>query len=257
MEKYLITFKQFISENSSSVIAPDEAARKIFHDCLPFIKESDFRVDDIGVKNALFRGMESEERSRSFFKMMPRADRRPLDMSKDIHAVLDSFLKKHFGFPYRSAGVFAASDSRVAAEYGSVFMIFPIGEFSYVWSDSISDAYFAFDNSKGATFPKYWNQVVKYAKQHGINWTEDEVSSFNPDNKKWPESIALYLEDHPNIYIDDNLSEFLSSKDLKKHEIMLNCPSGYYAVPINAPDSNVEDILFYLRNIMENHAASA
>lgn len=72
-------------------------------------------------------------------KFSVRSDRKPRDMPKDLHNLLDKTFLEMFGWKARSEGVFVTSGATWEGEKDSLF--FPIGKFKYIWSPRINDLY--------------------------------------------------------------------------------------------------------------------
>ncbi len=89
----------------------------------------------------LYRGMKTMPAMENGMGVIsPRVDRRPLDTSKIIHGVLNKRFTEKFGYPFRNA-IFATCGSVAASEYGTSYVIFPIGELHFLWSDVVEDLY--------------------------------------------------------------------------------------------------------------------
>ncbi len=103
-------------------------------DCAKFIDEIQ------GSGSFVFRGTDKEVNSliQSFGV---RTDREPKAVSKRNSVLFDDLMEKKFGIRPRSEGVFGTSDEGVATSYGRPYMLFPIGNYKYVWSDEIFDLY--------------------------------------------------------------------------------------------------------------------
>jgi hypothetical protein len=118
-------FNQYVTKNSEL----ESWLARIENDCKPFLKQS---------KRMFFRGTESTQ---DFLKKFVRGGRFPKDTPKEIHYVIDEAFKKKFGWKARSEGVFATQYLDDAYQYGEPFMIFPIDNFKYVWSNEYTDLY--------------------------------------------------------------------------------------------------------------------
>ena len=67
-------------------------------------------------------------------------NRRPLSSSDLGHKILNDIFVHNFNEPFRNA-VFATGDSNRARLYGVDYVIFPVGNMSYLWSPHITDLY--------------------------------------------------------------------------------------------------------------------
>ena len=72
-----------------------------------------------------------------------RKDRRPRDLSPEIHASADAWFMKNFGVFYRSQSVLVTSDLNVAIAYADspahVARVVPIDKYSFCWSKQLRD----------------------------------------------------------------------------------------------------------------------
>lgn len=137
----MYSFKQFLSEGSGdSTITIEE----LISECLPFIKESEGEL--------IYRGSNSTSGEMTLttpagdfpiYRMDVRQDRRPLNSDSRIHATVDKFLNREFGFPGRSQGLFVTGSRTSASAYGLTYIILPRGEFRYVWSPQVRDLLFS------------------------------------------------------------------------------------------------------------------
>lgn len=101
-------------------------------DCKPFLK------DIRNARNFLYRGMKEQK---NFVKKKVRTDRSPMNTPEDLHELYDRYFKEKFGWNARSNAVFANGNSLEASQYGREFMIFPIGNYKFVWSPEVEDLF--------------------------------------------------------------------------------------------------------------------
>lgn len=80
----------------------------------------------------IFRGINTM--SSKYISRSVRKSRKPMDTPYPLHNLADEWFTKHFGYPYRSAGLFTTGNARDAYDYGSLFMVFPTGNIRFVWS---------------------------------------------------------------------------------------------------------------------------
>lgn len=74
-----------------------------------------------------------------------RKNRKPKDSSRVFHQMVDSYFEEQFHFPARSQGIAVSGPSGDATDYGQTYVIFPIGTFSWVYSQKtkpiVADVY--------------------------------------------------------------------------------------------------------------------
>lgn len=207
------TFKRFILGEQQDVSArPAKAAAMVYAECQPFLKEIDYRSygeDGRDENQYLYRGMAvPSTNSLTFLKCDVLENRKPRDMPLNYHLALDEYLYKKFGIKYRSNAIFATGKLGRAADYGKVYMIFPIGEFKFIWDSNIGDIW------ENLVHPKL-HLTSGHSKYHPPSWSEDPIDIF---------SHMLKVEDY---YKDADLKGAISSGN----EIMISC-KNYYAVSV-------------------------
>lgn len=125
--------QQHINEEMS-IMEPDD-----FNDlkkgCIPYLKDVKKVLGE--PNHFLYRGFQRREGDFSYRK--PRRDRRPSDSSPEWHKTLDYLFNEKFNVKARSKGVFCKIVTPTG--YGMDYMVFPLGDYSCIWSDLISDAY--------------------------------------------------------------------------------------------------------------------
>lgn len=104
----------------------------ILRDCQPILKE-------IGTKYTLLRGIRD---SFMFRKFSVWQNRSPVDISPEGQNAFNEAFEKIYGIKdIRSKAVFTTGHCDNAEEYGQVYLIFPIGNYTYWWSPQSEDLY--------------------------------------------------------------------------------------------------------------------
>lgn len=134
-------------KKSYSVEDVKKAGELILKNCRPFLQQINYNLDEY----ALYRGIGINEK-KLFIELSARlTNRHPSATPLKIHKFLNKQFENQFGHPFRNA-VFATGDPGVAEYYSkeitneiiprfSIYSIFPIGEFEYIWSPDILDLY--------------------------------------------------------------------------------------------------------------------
>ena len=213
----MITFKQFLNEAKQT---PQQVADLIKANCQPFLKESGFSYNNMD-DSTLWRGVSGHIQLPAFSTQKVKTNRGPTDSSKEIHEVLDNYFKSKFGIKFRSNAVFTTGRCHVAEEYGDAFIVFPIGEYKYIWSPKILDAYRFFDNKKSKENRSDENRHGYGDITHALNLTSPLPPA---DSDEYTEIIKKYLE-KVNPYIDHDLKKALGDGD--GPEIMVHCAEYY------------------------------
>jgi len=195
---------EFLIENSIAEIQrdyklPDEViklAYAIRKDCKQYLNENPEPI-----YNALYRGIGGHKKKYIMPNLIKKnvrlGNRDPADMPTYLHMEINQYFKDYHGAPFRNAMFCTGSDVE-ASGYGAEFVIFPIGNFEYIWSPKIDDLWTAYDSFTTALGVNLSSGTALYDK-----FVDDVV--YNAD---WETT---------------NLIEAISSK----HEIMIRCKSYY------------------------------
>lgn len=108
-------------------------AQRIRENCKPFLKLIDNDVREY----IMYRGMEFSidpiQR-----KKVRLDDRKPMSSSPIKHERYNHYFQEVFGAPFRNS-LHTTGDVSMAEYYGDPFVIFPIGEFEFLWSPDVND----------------------------------------------------------------------------------------------------------------------
>lgn len=198
-------FKKWLTEEDNI----NDVIEDIEDSCQPYLKDLQSIKRSPGL---LFSGRNSRE---NFIKNRIRKNRRPKDMPEEIHDLLNDKFKEKFGINLRSETLFCYPDAEPTAEFGSVYIIFPIGKYQIYWSPSVQDLF------------------RNLADRVGWNTLDD----FEGDEQKTIDTI----ENVVSTYQKGNLKKALSSNVVT--EIMLHC-NEYIGVSYKY----IEEILLFLRD---------
>jgi hypothetical protein len=136
---------EILHENKST----DRVIDFIRKNCQPFLAANKSSLLD---ETYLLSGT-NRWNSRVFKSPVP-TNRMPRDTSLLIHNLFDNYFKQHFGIPYRSNALFTTTQSSVAEQYGNVYAVFPIGNFSILTSPMVEDLTSQLPLSKGSGLQK-------------------------------------------------------------------------------------------------------
>lgn len=112
------------------------------------------------------------------FDVWTNRTRKPTHTPLPLHFLADMWMEETFGYAYRSSSCFASTDYLMASRYGTVYSIFPIGEYELLYSPMIGDLYEwylrACDYVDDQVFG-YTDQFLKDTKKYGLQFevTED------------------------------------------------------------------------------------
>lgn len=180
-----------INKATDEDISPETIADIVNKNCSEFLLESKgqalYRGVNIGGENLSFRDI--------FIEASPFLDRLPTNTGLETHEfavkiMKDKGFKAHRGNSFFCSGVYG-----VAAEYGTVYHIFPKDGFKYTWSKNIDDFYY-------------------------------HVKKTNASSEEYLEDEEFYagIESVIEKYQTDGLLNAIHSG----HEVMVTCSSAYF-----------------------------
>lgn len=207
-------FKQFILLED---FTPEQAAERVLSECQPFLSKAGGKM--------LYRGLPPKVITDFFTKHSVVKDREPVDTKPIIHDAMNAAFKHMYGIKFRSDAVFCTGDFHQAREYGNACAIFPIGEFDYLWSTKVGDAYRFFDNGG----------VVHALGKDEVMWFLDQdLRETDPTfYKKYAEAVFNFLvAGEGNYLFNSGLERALDHGP----EIMIHCDS-YYAIYVPSKNS--------------------
>lgn len=113
-------------------------AEKIKRDCQPYLKQNKNAM----ISRSLYRGVKTGmDDPLTIQKSVRLDDRRSSDSDARVHDFFNKYFTEIYGAPFRNA-MFASGSPGAASDYGdNVYIVFPIGEFQYLWSDVVDDLY--------------------------------------------------------------------------------------------------------------------
>jgi len=188
--------KEFIIEDYGTLKEQQAWVNLIKRDCKPYLKDIK-RIDNY----RLYRGMKHIQDAFSKRKIRLN-DRTPTDTPQIIHDAINNYFNDAFGAPFRNA-MFCSGDYGEIQEYGEGYVIFPIGNYEFVWSPNIEDLYKIWDEYQ----PEFPDDVDAY-KRMAADFVEREI-------------VDKYTNRHMTKAIESG------------NEVMVRC-NEYYAVDVFA-----------------------
>lgn len=138
----MTTFKQFLTEDEQLTI------EDIVRDCKPFLDQWEGKPLWRGIRGVAFASNHSmmdvngSPVKVSWMKRAVRSDRVPKNTWDEASEVVDTYFLDKFGWRPRSEGLFVTGSYSRADQYGIVYLIFPIGQFNFLWSPNVPDLYY-------------------------------------------------------------------------------------------------------------------
>lgn len=202
-------FKTYINEQSIP-LTDEEIYNFIQERCKPYLKER-------GFEKSLYRGLKE---SLAVLIRHPRKDRKPRNMSPSISVAIDNILKKQIGWKPRSEGVFVTPIYFDAESYGNPYVVFPIGDFKYVYFSDIED-----------TIELSRNVYNEIRRLTGFDPLDSEFWEYKKDFmnttniKNLPHEKQTVLVRAVRNVIKENPPRTTQLKHVRKEEITIKCKS--------------------------------
>lgn len=141
-----MNFKQFLKEQESQ-----ELSDYLIEHCKPFFSKSDenplllLRGVSRLPANKFPIMLSIDGNERECIEAQVRKDRQPLTTGAEDHEIMDKWFEENFNHKFRSKALFCVGSDTPFSDingYGHIALaIFPIGDFKFVWSPKIQDAY--------------------------------------------------------------------------------------------------------------------
>jgi hypothetical protein len=109
--------------------------KRIKSECKPYLEATEYDV----MEYRLYRGLKGTN-APYMSSRVRLTGRKPQATGTHIHDALNEWFTKKFGEPFRNA-LFTASKADFAADYGNLYLVFPTGNFSFIWSPKVGDLY--------------------------------------------------------------------------------------------------------------------
>lgn len=124
----MTTLIHFLTEQQTT---EQQWAYQIANDCKPAIDRASGPQ-----AYSLYRGIETRK---DFLHKQVRTERQPRDTDQKIHRAMDEWFYENFGTRYRSNSIACTGDRVSTADYGNSYLVFPIGQFDFIWSPQLHD----------------------------------------------------------------------------------------------------------------------
>lgn len=173
----------FEVENLSTMIS--EYRDFINENCQPYLS----MIED-PIKYKMLRGTNGKK---SGDIIHTRPDRKPLHSSKFIHDIFEISFKQTGITANRSNSIFTTGYYNSALAFGSVYVVYPIGDFDFSWSPKVEDL------QADANFWKHLKLDTDQITLEDLNPISQLYSSWSKFNPFFmPENLTEYLRQTSN-----------------------------------------------------------
>lgn len=230
------TFKTHLLE-ARDTVELDEVLTEIDSNCQRFLRESNGLPLYRGINNSMLKP----------FKGQIRTNREPRHSSREHHTFFNLLLSTVAGiWNVRSMGLFATGSLEVAQAYDRPHVIFPIGNYDFIWSRHIDDLftgatviYSLIANRLSTPDWPLSELLVRRAVKVLFEEVPDVETAIKMpdkfDNKcyelfhiPFSEFTDICLEIGEELYQMDKMNAAIASG----HEITIFICPGYYAIPV-------------------------
>jgi len=196
--KYLRRYEESLNDKQNEL-------NLILTDCKQYIED----VKESGI--FLYRGV--EKNIYSITKSENERNRQPVDTDINLHDYINDFFENKFGIRLREECVFTFQHDMYQS-YGTNYLMFPIGEYTYYTSKDVLDLY------RTLSVPKFSKFALSKRGILDSNQMETFHNEINEQEDKFIKLLGTYKE-------YNSLSEIGETPC----EIMIDCDS-YYLIPL-------------------------
>jgi len=227
-------FKIIEDKQTMAQIPVTSMANFIKKNCQPVLRE----LNSQETPPLLYRGIKSND---PIFIGTVRKNRRPKDTGIEYHNLFNNSFFKLFGWKPRSEGLFVSGEVWSTKSYGDTYIIFPMGDFKFIYSPNVIDLYVELQNITNYDDFIY-KLKIKNKAVLSKEWREGEFGYNSKQKrygmiKKYPEIMNAFIKGE---YTDKNFIEGI----LSRTEIMINCDK-YVAIEKKFyNDQKFSDFLF-------------
>jgi len=108
--------------------------QELGRNCKPYL--SQFNSVEEAFINGLYRGIRNEDNFA--VKNVRLNDRKPLGMNPGTMKDVNNYFKKEFGAPFRFSAL-CTGEKMLAQAFGDPYVIFPAGDYRFLWSPQVED----------------------------------------------------------------------------------------------------------------------
>ena len=178
----------------------------------------------------IWRGMKNTD---SYGTKKVRQDRIPTDTPIFVHDAIGNMFKENYGWNPRSNAMFCSTSEEDVGQYGARYMVFPIGQFKFMWSKRVPDLYNDVIGSGDASVNAWVSTELRKRDASELKDKTDikmELFGSIQKSKKYHkidstyESFLKFLIGEYADYKDTDLLGALRTNN----EIMIQCESYFY-----------------------------
>jgi len=167
--------------------------------------------------NALYRGINGIRPTGN--KIDYWEYRTPVDMSSNRQDMIDDVLHRQGMKAVRGNSIFTSPRMKIAKDWGSPFIVFPMNGFQYTWFKN---------QNKGDYMYFVFNAIIDDSLEEYRNLDDDESHNDFPTAEKFIMD-QLYLMTEQYEPMNTNLEMAIE----EGKEVLITGPNSYYAIPLS------------------------
>jgi len=177
--------------------------------CKPFLNEWLSAYNGKNLK-IWYSGRDNKD---SYYEGIIRTNRIPTSTSGKVHTDIDDYFYKEFGTRFRSNAIFVTGNLKEAMTYGKPYLIFPIGKYTFLWSDEIDDM-FLYSDILSRDVSKRKNDILN---SYTTDYMKDAIKSGNEIMLSGKKYIALRAMIYNDVIL--NWYELFGTKECTLEKI--------------------------------------
>ncbi len=194
-------YNKYLKESDSTDIY--SLLANISKNCKPFLKEWLPVYKKTGT--FLYRGTDTRD---YFGTKTVRTNRIPMSTPEELHNEIDDLMYDMYGIHGRSKSIFCTFNPDDAGGYGDIMLVFPIGNFKYLWSKDYEDLYISLarlsNNNDGFDMKAYISRRISQdGKDKNTKVLRKMVSGYRTDNLygAYKSESEIMVQCHQYYYI--------------------------------------------------------
>lgn len=164
-----------------------------------------------------------------------RKNRKPRDTDVRYHNAINRAFLSVFGWKARGQGLFVTGDQKFAEVYGIPYLIFPVGDFKFVYSPVFKDLWLG-----AGVSDEMFMQTLQLDNKRELNklwWGDNSAAGRYKILAKHPEIMEAFVRKY---YTDQNFHRGVTLG----REIMINCDKYVAIQKYTYDEDNIHQRLF-------------
>lgn len=220
-------------------------------DCKPFLNLLiSSNEQNSKTRSLFFRGYERGSQglgkgNKGLYKKERRDDRRPKDTDIDVQIAIDDKFEQKFGYRLRSEGIFTTKSTSTSEQYGWPYIFFPIGDFDFFYSDTITDLFNDIESNDWYYYvsSKENRDFLMDFLEYRYGYVPEDFDDKEEYEKKLDDAHDELIDEYDTFLFDVERSykKGTDFSEIKNQETIFICDEYYLLDP-----KYIEDIIYWL-----------